>query len=100
MDAEFAAFPEWVKLQFLPFRETLTILFDKRLDYLAKGVIEAIPQPADKTQTELDQFNSAKASVLSGIESLIVDSELNDPLRSPENIALRELADQRRKQWQ
>ena len=96
MDAEFATYPEWVRLQFFPFRETLTLLFDKRLDDLAKEIIAAIPQPAGKTQEELDQFNAAKSGVLAGIDSLILDFETHDPLRSPESVALRELAEQRR----
>ena len=96
MDAEFATYPEWVRLQFLPFRETLTILFDRRLDGLAKDVIQAIPQPAGKTSEELNQFDAAKSGVLAGIESLILDFETHDPLRSPDNIALRALAEQRR----
>lgn len=98
MDAEFVAFPDWVKSHFLPFRETLTILFDKRLDELARSVIAAIPQPASATAEELAEFNQAQSSVLTGIDLLIADFNENDPLRSPENIALRELADQRRAQ--
>jgi hypothetical protein len=83
-------------LQFLPFRETLTLLFDKRFDDLARNVIQAIPQPAGKTSEELDEFDAAKSGVLAGIDSLILDFETHDPLRSPENIALRALAEQRR----
>ena len=96
MDAEFATYPEWVRLQFLPFRETLTLLFNKRFDDLARDVIQAIPQPAGKTLEELNEFDAAKSGVLAGIDSLILDFETHDPLRSPESIALRELAEQRR----
>jgi hypothetical protein len=96
MNAAFLALPDWLVVPFLPMKETLTILFDLKQDQLARDVISAIPQPASWTQEQLQQFDTAKASIIAGIDSLIADTEANDPMRTPEAIAQIAAAEARR----
>jgi hypothetical protein len=87
MNAAFLALPEWLRVPFLPMRDTLTILFDKEEDALARQVINAIPQPAGWTVEQLDEFDVAKAAILSSIDALIADTIANNPLLSAESRA-------------
>lgn len=84
MNAAFLALPEWLRVPFLPMRDTLTILFDKEEDALARQVINAIPQPAGWTVEQLSEFDLAKAAILSSIDALIADTIANDPNLTPE----------------
>lgn len=98
MNASFATLPEWLRAPFLPMRENLTLLFDLGRDELAREVIEALPHPAGWTQEQLADFDQAKAGILAGIDALIADAAANDPLRSPEAVAMAALAAERRAQ--
>jgi hypothetical protein len=101
MNAAFLALPEWLRVPFLPMRDTLTILFDKEEDALARQVINAIPQPAGWTVEQLAEFDSAKGAILSSIDALIADVIANDPNLTPESRAYSEEAAARREaQWQ
>lgn len=100
MNAFFFGQSDWFKQSFFPLRENLSLLFDKGLDELAREVVVAIPEPAGETEEHIAEFNQAKTGILDRIDLLIADFIANDPLRSPLNIAERELAEQRRNQHQ
>lgn len=84
MNSAFLALPEWLRVPFLPMRDTLAILFDKEEDALARQVINAIPQPAGWTVEQLAEFDLAKSAILSSIDALIADTIANDPNLTPE----------------
>lgn len=98
MNAGFIALPEWLRSPFEPMRENLTLLFDASRDDLALAVVQAIPTPAGWTEEQVAAFDSAKAGIISGIESLMADAVANDPLRSPEALAMIAAAAERRAQ--
>ena len=100
MNEAYFSLPQWIADEFLPVRDAVSILLDQNQDELAISLVNAIPVPANITETQITEFVSAKTAMIGGIQALIADFIANDPLRSPLNIAERELADQRRNQYQ
>jgi hypothetical protein len=96
MNAGFTGLPEWLQVPFLPFQENVILLLDGGHDDLARRVVAAIYPPTDWTAEQITAFDEAKAEILAGIDDLMADAEANDPLRSPEAIALIEDAAERR----
>ena len=79
MASDFAALPEWMRDPFEPFRETVSLLLDKRNEELARSIVAAIPVPANFDAAQVATFNAAVSSVLAGIDSIIAGRTCNQP---------------------
>ncbi len=96
MNTSFEALPAWLREPFVAIRESLTILFDTNHDQLARDVVASIPRPSGWSEEQLVAFDSSKAAILAGIDSLIAEEIASNPLNSPEAKAMLALAAERR----
>lgn len=98
MNEAYFSLPQWIADEFLPVRDAVSILLDQKQDELAISLVNAIPVPANITETQITEFVSAKTAMIGGIEALITIREQENPFNSPEALAMFELAAQRRLQ--
>lgn len=96
MNEAYFSLPQWIADEFLPVRDTVSILLDQNQDELAISLVNAIPVPANITETQITEFVSAKTAMIGGIQALITIREQENPFNSPEALAMLELAAQRR----
>ena len=98
MNEAYFSLPQWIADEFLPVRDAVSILLDQKQDELAISLVNAIPVPANITETQITEFVSAKTAMIGGIEALITIREQENPFNSPEALAMFELAAHRRLQ--
>ena len=98
MNEAYFSLPQWIADEFLPVRDAVSILLDQKQDELAISLVNAIPVPANITETQITEFVSAKTAMIGGIQALITIREQENPFNSPEALAMFELAAQRRLQ--
>lgn len=98
MNEAYFSLPQWIVDEFIPVRDAVSILLDQNQDELAISLVDAIPVPANITETQITEFVSAKTAMINGIETLITIREQENPFNSPEALAFLELAAQRRLQ--
>lgn len=98
MNEAYFSLPQWIADEFLPVRDAVSILLDQKQDELAISLVDAIPVPANITETQITEFVSAKTAMIGGIQALITITEQENPFNSPEALAMFELAAQRRLQ--
>jgi hypothetical protein len=96
MNSTFLALPEWLQTPFVPFQENVSLLLDGGNDDLARRVVAAIYPPPNWLVDQISAFDVAKTDILSGIETMIADTDAANPLNSPEALAMLALAAQRR----
>ena len=98
MNEAYFSLPQWIADEFLPVRDAVSILLDQKQDEVAVSLVNAIPVPANITETQITEFISAKTAMIGGIQALITIREQENPFNSPEALAMLELAAQRRLQ--
>jgi hypothetical protein len=98
MNEAYFSLPQWIADEFLPVRDAVSILLDQNQDEVAVSLVDAIPVPANITETQITEFVSAKTAMIGGIQALITIREQENPFNSPEALAMFELAAQRRLQ--
>jgi hypothetical protein len=98
MNEAYFSLPQWIADEFLPVRDAVSILLDQNQDEVAVSLVNAIPVPANITETQITEFISAKTAMIGGIQALITIREQENPFNSPEALAMFELAAQRRLQ--
>jgi hypothetical protein len=96
MNEAYFSLPQWIADEFLPVKDVVSLLLDENQDEIAVSLVNAIPIPANITETQTTEFISAKTAMISGIQSLIAIAEQENPLNSAETLAILELAAQRR----
>jgi len=96
MNASFEALPEWLRTPFAPVRDAASLLLDKGEDETARALVEVIRCPEEWSVEQATIFETVKASLLGGIDALIVETQGTDPLRSPEILAAIDAAAERR----
>lgn len=94
MNETFEVLPDWLRLPFEPFRDAVSLLLDQRKIDLAVTVVAAINAPKDFTTEQMTTFNTVK----NGMASALADLHADDPLRSPEALAMILISQERRQE--